>query len=812
MNPRIYLLWICLFGMGATVSAQNTGNISGQVNGNGQALENASITLHLQRDSSLVKAAVSNKEGHFSFDQIRLGKYLVRVQMVGFRALYSEAIDLSSANNNANLGILHLQTAAQSLGEVTVNSRRPFLEMKADKMVVNVDASPSNAGNTALEVLEKAPGVTVDRDGNISLKGKQGVTVLIDGRQTYMSGEDLANYLRGMNANQLDQVEVMTNPPARFDASGNSGVINIRTKKNKVRGFNGNVNVNYGQGVYAKTSAGTNLNYRVNKLNIFGNYNYSYREAYQQFNILRHFINPHTKVITGTFDQQANLPDSRDMHSGKIGIDYTFSSRTTAALTFNAANNKLAFNSASKSVLTDGNGSLQSITYAMSRMRPAVSNISSNFNLRHQFDSAGRELSFDADFIRFKNKHKQQFDNYLTDGSGNPMGKADSLTGYLPSGFDVYAAKIDYTHPLSGKAKLETGAKISIVDSDNDVRFDSIINGNRVPDLNRSNHFLYKENVYAGYINFNTPLSGKWSLQAGLRYEYTRATGNQLTTGQSFENKYGKLFPTLYLSYEMDENNQFSANFGRRITRPQYRNLNPFIFILDRYTFQKGNPGLQPQFSNNIELSHTFRKFLTTTINYSETNGVLAEVIEQNETTRETYLIPRNIASRKQYGIMFNIYKPLNKWLTVIGNINLYNNRFKGIITDSLVDISSNTGNFYASVQGKFGKGWDAEINGFYNTGGVEGVTVTKSMGSINFAISKNVLKNQGKITLNYRDPFKLQYFRGVTRYATVDATMNNRWENSILNITFNYRFGKAFKTNKRSSGSAAEEQSRIGG
>lgn len=792
--------------------AQNSGRLSGNLSYGGKTIESASVTLLKAQDSSLIKAAISDKNGDFIFENIPFGNYLITINSIGYQRFYSTQFTLSQSNPAIALGKLSLEPQTGSLGEVTVTSKKPFLEMKADKMVVNVDASPSNAGNTALEVLEKSPGVTVDKDGNISLKGKQGVIVLLDGRPTYMSSEDLANMLRGMNANQLDQIEIMTNPPARFDASGNSGVINIRTKKIKTKGFNGNVNTSYAQGVYPKASIGTNLNYRINKLNIFGNYNYSYRKAYQQFSILRNFIHPTTKNITGSFDQRAYMPDSRNAHSGKIGIDYTFSKRTTAALTLNGFGTRMEYDNNSISVLTDGSGNLQSTTYGNTFMTPDVTNYSGNFNIRHQLDSAGKELSFDADYISYKDKHRQRFINSVYGANGSILGKADSLVGYLPSGFDVYATKLDYTAPLANKGKFEAGAKLSFVTSDNNMRFDSVINGNLVPDLIRSNHFIYKEHVYAAYMSLNTPLSKKLSMQAGLRYEYTDARGDQVTSNIQFKNSYGQLFPTLYLSYNLNEKNMVSANFGRRIMRPQYRNLNPFVFIVDKYTYQKGNPYLQPQFSNNIELSHTYAGMLTTTLNYSATNGVISEVIEQNETTKETFLIRKNIASRKQYGLAVNFYKPLTKWMTISVNANVFYNRFKGMVNDTLINLSVNSGNFSGAIQTKLGKGWDAEINGFYNTRGVDGVMVFKSMGMFTVAVSKSVLKNQGKITLNYRDPFKLQRFNGTTQYGTVDATINSRWENSILNLTFNYRFGKSFKTNKRSAGSASEEAGRIGG
>lgn len=800
-----FLLAAGLLVLAFTSRAQISGTLTSQQ----QPLESISVSLLRAKDSGLVKIALTDKTGQFQFTNLAAGSYRLSVNSLGYQPYLSRVYPFSGMA--LSLGSIELPLQAKSLGEVTVSSKKPLVELRADKMAVNVDASPTNAGNTALEVLEKSPGVSVDKDGNISLKGKQGVTVLVDGRPSYLSGADLANLLKGMSASQLDQIEIMTNPPARFDASGNSGVINIKTKKNKTVGFNGSLNLGYGQGVYPKTNGGLNLNYRKNRINLFGSYNYSYRGSYQHFNVTRNVFNQN-QALAFTLDQNGYMPDTRSAHSAKAGIDITFSKKTNASLTLNSFNIAMQFDNDIRNRILDDKGDLQTLNTGRTYMTPNVSKYNGNFNIQHKLDSTGKELSFDLDYVSYNDKHKQQFQNRFYNAGGTLTAKPDTLQGNVPSAFEVIAGKLDLVLPFTAKTKLETGIKLSAVSSDNNVRFDSIIIGNPVLDVNRSNYFIYKENIYAAYASLNTPISKKLSVQAGLRYEYTTGNGHQVTTHTSFTKEYGKLFPTLYFTYELNEKHQLNLNYGRRVTRPAYRDMNPFTYILDRYTNQKGNPNLQPQFSQNIELSHAYNKFLITTFNYARTNDVISDVIETDEISKTAFLVKKNIATQEQWGFAVNFSKPVNSWLTINTNVLLANNRFKGFVNNAAVDFSSTTANFSGSLQSKLGKGWDAEINGFYRTREIEGVSFSKGMGMFSLAVSKSVLNNKGKITLNARDLFALQQYTGITKFSTVDAVMNNRWDNRMISLSFNYRFGKTFKTNKRSSGSAAEEQSRIGG
>ena len=349
---------------------------------------------------------------------------------------------------------MQLETINKNLKEVTVTSKKLFIERKLDKTVINVDASVTNAGTTAMDILEKSPGVTVDKDGNISLKGKQGVMVMLDGKPSYLSGADLANLLRSMSSANLEQIEIMTNPSAKYDAAGNSGIINIRTKKNKQKGFNGSVNLAYGQGVYGTTNNSLNLNYRNGKFNLFSTVSVNHRNSFQQLDINRIYKNQDQKV-NAIFTQNGRMMGRNSNNSLKVGADYYASKKTTIGIVLTGFSNDKNNSGLNTSYLKNGSDILDSIAVSTTAEKGAWKNGGANINLRHQFDSTGRELTMDADYVRYNSSNNQPFNNvtYLPDGT---ISSSNLLLGELPSTINIYSAKADYTHPLKNGLKIWT--------------------------------------------------------------------------------------------------------------------------------------------------------------------------------------------------------------------------------------------------------------------------------------------------------------------------------------------------------------------
>lgn len=801
------------------------GKVNGVViDGSAKTIESATITLLRVKDSSVAKMSVADKTGKFVFEFIPEGKYIVSITAVGHQKGFSEPFVISQENSSVTLKTIELAPQAKSLGGVTLISKKPLIEQKIDRTIVNVEASETNVGNSALEVLEKSPGITVDKDGNISLKGKQGVVVMIDGRPSYLNGADLANMLRSMSASQLDQIEIMTNPPAKYDAAGNSGVINIKTKKNKQFGYNGSITTGYTQGKYPRFNEGANFNYRNGKVNLFTNLNYSRNHRGEELFITRNFREPVTKNISSMFDQRSEMQNQSHYYGAKVGMDYSAGKKTTLGVVLSSYYNPSAWISNTNTYIFEPNGDLRSQTKAATRNDEKWKNFSGNFNLRHVFDSTGQELTSDLDYIQYRSTSIQPLYSYYFDKFGNPSQTPDTLLGNLPQNITIYSGKMDYTLPLKKEAKFEAGIKTSYVKTDNNAVYDNLINGQAVLDSSRSNYFIYDENLNAAYVNYSRPFNKKWTGQFGLRVENTNARGH--STGyefdvvqnkfvhfdKTFKRNYTQLFPTAYLQYSANKKNQFVINYGRRINRPDYGDLNPFVHFLDRYTFEQGNPDLKPQFSHNIELTHTYNGFLNTTLNYSKTTDIIQQVIEQHTSTNETFIKKANIASRNQVGLSVSAFKQIKKWWSGNVYVNVFNNHFKGLVNNENISIGITGMMTQLQQQFKWGKGWGAELSGFYRSKAVEGVIFIQPIAQMNAGFSKQIMKNKGSVRLNFRDIFAGSKFKGYSRYGDVDARFTDVNDSRAVSFSFTYRFnkGKLKAGSSRKTDGASDEQSRV--
>ncbi|RYY55721.1 MAG: TonB-dependent receptor [Chitinophagaceae bacterium] len=803
------LLLFCLFALPFFSPAQDSLSVRGRVGDDTTALAGASVSLLKAMDSSLVKLALSAQDGTFEFSGLPAGEYRVSVSSVGYLPFLSEKFGLSSL---VQLPAITLQRGAGALGAVTVTAKRPMVEARLDKMIVNVDASPSNAGATALELLEKSPGISVDKDGNISLKGKQGVIVLMDGKQTYLSGQDLANLLRSMPASQLDQVEIMTQPSARFDAAGNSGVINLKTKKTKTNGFNGTINVGYVQGFYPKSPNSGNFNYRKGKVNLFANVGFNYWESFNEQSLLRRFRNA---GVTTEFNQVGRNKNISTTYNARVGMDYNINPKTTIGFSSGGIYSlRRNSNTSNGDFYRQGSAIIDSNVYASNTQRNPWKNFTSNVNFRRGLKKAGQEITADLDYIAYRSE-LQQFNNNTT---SYPATEADPsrflLRANLPSDIDIYSAKVDYVHPLANEAKFEAGLKTSLVKTDNNAPYESFneSTGQWQDDI-RKDHFRYDEQISAAYVNFSRQVK-KWGFQAGLRAEHTATTGKQVLLDKKISRDYTQLFPTAYISYAMNEKNQFGLNYGRRIERPNYQDLNPFQQFLDLYTYNQGNPFLTPQFTNNIELTHIFKSRLSTTLNYTYTTDIINDILKQDDETKVTYQTKENVATRRNIGLAVSYNAPITKWWTTSLYGNAYNTFFKGIVNGTMLSTDVTSFMFNMNQQFRFAKTWGAEVSGFYQSKSLmTSMFVIDPMYVISFGASKSIMKNKGSLKLSIIDPFWLQKVTVDVQHDGIDMLVKNKWDNRRVGLTFTYRFskGQAVQQRRRASG-VQEEQNRAGG
>lgn len=817
MRKIAFLLIVCVVsGFGAF--AQSTGKISGTVQDDaGKALASATVSLLKAKDSGLVKLAVSNKEGHYEFINIKEGKYLLSVTSVGYGKKFSSPFDLTASG--ASLPVIVLAQASRDMNAVTVTAKKPFIETKIDRTIVNVEASPSSAGSTALEVLEKSPGVTVNTDGIVSLRGKSGVIMMVDGKPTYLSAADLANLLKNMPASQLDQIEIMTNPSSKYDASGNAGVINIKTKKGRSDGFNGSFTLGATTSVYRldnttylmpKSQNSFNFNYKVNKVNFFGNYNPNFFRGRNTMNIQRNFVE--NNVFSGSSDQETRFRFGNHNHTLKVGLDYYANKKNV----FGVVVSGFVFNGhptpTTVQRLRSPSGILTDSIVSHTDNDISNKNFTGNLNWKHTFDSTGKELTVDFDYVKYANTSDLLLTTDFYNGIGQKAGNPILLSGHLPSDINIYTFKSDFTLPYKN-GRLEAGVKSSFVTNDNEVDYKRQLSDKSWVVDNRSNHFVYDENINAAYVNANKQL-GKWSLQGGLRVENTIAKGYQVTKDSTFKRNFTNLFPSAFVSYAVNKNNSLTASYSRRVTRPSYQDLNPFTFFLDSFTYRVGNPYLLPQFTHNMELSYAFKSRFVVTANYNTTNDVISQILRQDAAEKITYLTSENVAKFRNMGLSITIPVSVAKWWNTNFFTNIFNNRYEGVYSNEAIDIaftsfSANMSNSFTIKQGLI-----AELSGFYRHKGVDQLTVVEPLYQMSIAFQKQIMQGKGSLRLNLRDPFAWTRFKGENKYGDIDMKFQNRPDSRQITGTFTLRFGKQTQNNqpRRRAASSQDEQNRVGG
>ncbi|HEY4327739.1 MAG TPA: outer membrane beta-barrel protein [Mucilaginibacter sp.] len=810
---QVFFLTLFTLSSFKFAKAQTTGGkISGSVSDDTKkSLDGATVILLVAKDSVVVGSQLAKQDGSFTFQNLKDNSYLIKVTYIGYKNFVSGNVVITQ-QKPVNLPAFVLSSVGKTLNEVAVTAQKSYIQQKIDRTVVNVGALISNTGINALEVLEKTPGVQVDADGNITFKGKSGVLVLIDDKPTYLSAANLATYLRSLPSSALDQIELMDNPPAKYDAAGNAGVINIKTKKNTIRGFNAVVSADYAQGFYGRTDESINLNYRVNKVNLFANLAYNGQQTFRRLEIDRDYFDPNGNLTSSLKDISYFRPTNHNTNI-KAGMDYFVSPKTTLGIVYTGTISNSHDSSPVYSLLYGPDGGLDSTVNTLNTSKNTFKSNGINLNYTHKFDSTGRALTFDLDYIHDASGSNQSFVNN-TFLPGDTLTKSDTLRDNLPSTINIYSAKADYSHPLRGKAKLEAGVKSSYVNSDNAANYFNVINNENIIDYNNTNQFLYKENINAAYVNFNKDF-GRFSLQTGLRLENTNGNGHQLGNAQkadsSFINHYTDLFPTAYFSYNLDADghNVLVLSYGRRIGRPNYGSLNPFTFFVDEFTQFSGNPFLKPQFTDNYKLAYSFKSLFTVALIYNYTTDVQGETIHRDSNVFIS--TTGNIGKRKTLDFSVNTHFQPAKWWTVNLYAEVYNNTYQGEFYDGYLNQSQVTFSGNGSNQFTLSKTWSAELSGFYDSGGTYGQFVTLPKGMLNAAIQKKILNNKGSIKLSMRDILRSFSPSGtITNITDATATFHNTLDTQVVTLAFTYSFGKSTNVpQKRETGGADSEQGR---
>jgi hypothetical protein len=696
-----------------------------------------------------------------------------------------------------------------TLSNVVVTGRKLLVEKLADRSVVHIDKMLSSAGSDVYRLLENIPGITVTEEGGITLNGKSGILVLINDKPTYLSGTALVNYLRSLPSSVLEKIELMPNPPARYDAAGAGGVINIRMKKNSLRGFHGNANLAATQGYLFSSNNSLALSYRQRKWNFFSTLSMTTNNRFTDLEIRRRYLNEQGQKAY-TFSQNTYIR-MRDKSPGiRLGIEYALDNKTSFGITGNVVSRPFRQNAQNKSLITQPDQSVDSSTIANNIEKEKWKNYSLNLSMNRQL-STDRNLSADFDYISYHSSVEQDFQN-LTQRPDESL-HYDALRGSLPGEIDITAGKLDYLQTYR-KWKAEAGVKSSYAFTRNRYEYTYIDAAGERPDYDKSNHFRYRENIHAAYLSVQTD-PGPLSVKAGLRSEWTVSRGHQLgnpmKSDSTFRRAYLNLFPTIFISYKLDTmgNHQLSFSYGKRIERPFYQDLNPYVTPLDKFTLYVGNPFLLPSISSDYSLAYTFKKKLTTTITYNDLRNAFMEAITVNGNNYMSR--PDNIGRNQLLILSFNLGQPVTKWWSTNSYVETGNRRYRGSLYNKQMDTSA----FYLTVnisnQLQLGKGWAAELGGFYRSGLLVGQVSLAEIWMINAGIQKKVLKNKGTIRLAVRDLFYSGIRHGEIHFLDrALADFRNRPDSRTLSLSLSLQFGSGKQHQTRSSGSAEEEINRV--
>ncbi|HEY1025739.1 MAG TPA: TonB-dependent receptor [Sphingobacteriaceae bacterium] len=773
--------------------------IYGQIHTEQGPAEYVTVRLLAAADSSFVKGMTTDGAGKFEIAAFPYGDYLLSVNSIGYKTHVSKVLKITDASPELQVNNLVLKADAKMLSEVAVVGTVPFIEARADKMVVNVENSVVSAGASALEILQKAPGVIVDKDDNISLKGRSGVVVMIDGKPSYLSAADLGAMLRNMNASAISQMEIISSPSAKYDAAGNSGIINIKTKKNKNEGLNGSITAGGGYAKNALYNGGGNINYRSGKFNWYGNYNYGRNERFLGIGVDRTVaFNQHTTL----FNQYGETNSRHDNNSAKVGLDY-----------FINDNHTLGFMAGG--FINTGDGTGLTTTLMMSnKNRPDSSlivntsedkdyrNHSYNVNYRGTIRK-GHELNIDLDYSQFRKTQNEYFNNRYFTAQGSDLKPLRLNRSNAPSTIDIMAAKADYTWTPAKGFKLEAGMKASLVNTDNDYRFEVQQNGSWLSDAGKTNYFVYDENINAAYLNLSRTYR-KFTVQAGLRAEYTHSKGNSVTNNLIVDTTYTRLFPSVFVSHQLTEDQTIGFTFSQRIDRPGYEDLNPFLFLLDEYTYKEGNPYLRPQYTDSYELNYSYRSAFAFSTGFSRTKDVMVTLTEQDDATKTTRAMRRNMKTETTWYASLNGSMPFSSWWSSTGNLNAFYLAYEDTGLDAgkaAVQLSS-TQNFTLP------HGFRLEISGRYQSPLTYGIFDLAQQYQIDGGLQKSLFNRKGSLKLSVTDIFDMQKTSLSTTFRNMDLHINERYNTRQTRLTFTYRFGSAEnKAAARRSG--VEEETR---
>ncbi len=788
-------------------SIHSIGQVNYQIDGilhsNDEPIPYATLMLHSTSDSSMVKATFSDSVGSFVFTDISNGSYFIKVSAIGYLQKPSETIVVQG--KNVSIGKLEISPSSQVLEGYEVVAMRPIIEVEADKLVFNVDKTLNATGSNGYDLLRKAPGVVIDNNGQIILEGKSGIQIFINGKQSFLSGDDLISYLKSLQSSNIDAVEIITQPSSKYDAAGNAGIINIRLKKSSDEGTNGSVTAGYSYGVNHRSNLSGVLNHRKKKSNFYSSLNNSLGNTWRfvDFNRLQEGFN----YISETDNKQ-----SVNSINGLMGYDWFINDKHTFGVL--ASGNLMSTDLLSGTVTTispENSNVINQTLISESNKEGHNYQVAGNVNYNYK-DSLGHELTVNGDYALFNRVAVSYQPNTYYEGNSNVKQFENNYRMNTPTSIEIAAANVDYSFKLL-KGKASVGAKYSSVATDNTFEFFGIENEVDVLDSNRTNYFSYTERVTAGYVNYARKISKKLNFQGGLRVERTQShgilTSFKTINDNEVKRDYTNYFPSAGLTYNQSSKHIFSVNYSKRIQRPNYQSLNPFEEQINELAYRKGNPFLQPQYGSNMKLTHLFKRRYSTSITYSFIQDYFAQITDTLGTNK-SFLVPRNVANQQVITLGASLPIQVTKWWNMFLNMNAYQTSYEGT-DDKFQPIDINTFGLYTQNTFKLPKDLKLEVSGWYRTPSIWGGTyLTKSMGAMNVAFERKFLNELLVTRLAFSDIFFTSPWRANLQYGVLISSGTGGWESRKVDFTVTYQLGnQKLKRYRQRETSLDEEKNR---
>ena len=773
MNTKTRFLSILITLFFSTVLLAQT--ITGKITDATGIIPFANVTIK-DNQYKIITGTTTDDDGLFKL-KISKGTYTIEVSYLGYKN-WKKEINVSA---NLNLGTIFLEENSQKLEEIVFKTEKRVLERKIDRLIFNVEKSIAATGGNGLDVLKITPGVQV-QNGSLEILGKGATRVMINGRISPLAGDELVSFLSGFSADDIQKIEVITNPPAKYEASGNGGLINIVLKKGLQDFWKNSTTISYNQNKYNFTTLNNNFFYNKGKISFSGSLNATKGS-------LENLEGLSINYPTNNWKIDVNSEIVKDQFSGRFLIDYAVSKNTTFGLQYLGNTRTPEIIGVTTSSIFDNNSNLEKALVNQGDNVVDNKNHSLNFHLITQLDSLGKSISFDADYFTFNSENSRDFFTEEFNNLGNSQGVNSAALNIANQEIENLNAKIDVEHPLE-KINLSYGVKASFTKTKSDVLYFDTLSGTPILDSSRSNEFMYNEDVLAAYFSANTKLNEKLEMQFGLRLEDTKTKGVNAEINQETINNYTKLFPSLYFSYAKNDNNNFGFTYGRRISRPNFRNLNPFRFYINDNSYSVGNPFLQPTFSDNIEFSHLYKNNLNTSISVNITKGGSGTVFTSDATNQTQIVTRENYYNQYNYGIKESFSFSKSNWFNSQNSVNLL-----GYYTKFTKDFGSDPKNgvqVHLTSNNTFSlsENTKLQVNSWYSSKHNRGLFSLGEMFDLSLGLQHN-FKSNIKMSLLFSDVFKTS---GLNNFKStingIEQVYRQNESTRSFRVSLSYAFG----------------------